>query len=438
MAADTSKRVAFRTFGCRLNQYDTEAMRTLLEGDESYETAAPGEAADVYVVNTCSVTARADASARKAIRRLRKEHPEAKLVVAGCYAQRAPREIARLSGVSLVLGTPDRARIVDELAAVERDGQRVAVSPVDTESDFLDVPVTDMLSHSRAVVKVQDGCNQACSYCIIPQTRGHSRSRGPQQIIDQVGNLVAGGYTEVVISGVHVGDYGLDLAESGWNLPRLLCALLEVPGLERLRLSSIEPASIGLDLIDLMASDHRFARHFHIPLQSGSDRVLERMGRRYRAVDFSELVERIAETIPGCGIGSDLICGFPGETGDDFEQTLERLRAAPLTYLHAFPYSVRPGSPAEAFGDRVPGDIKKQRVRMAKRLVSEKNEHFRSAQVGQDLRVLFEAASGKGSSAGWSDNYLRVELPGETGVIGMETVRITGLGVTGLQAEHLK
>ncbi len=434
MTSTKPQRVAFRTFGCRLNQYDSEAMRTLLEGDESYETAAPGEVADVYVVNTCSVTARADASARKAIRRLRKEHPEAKLVVAGCYAQRAPKEIAQLAGVSLVLGTPDRANIVEEITAAKGEAPRIAVSPVEMESEFLNVPVTDMLGHTRAVVKVQDGCNQACSYCIIPQTRGHSVSREPQQVIEQVAGLVSGGYPEVVISGVHVGDYGLDLANSDWDLPRLLRALLAVPGLERLRLSSIEPASINHELIDLMASDRRFARHFHIPLQSGSDSVLERMGRRYRAADFSELVARIAATIPDCGIGSDLICGFPGETEDDFEQTLERLRAAPLSYLHAFPYSVRPGSPAEAFGDRVPGDIKKQRVRMAKRLVSEKNEHFRRAQVGQRMRVLFERVKGKDYSAGWSDNYLRVELPGEAGLSGMKEVKITGLSVSGLTA----
>ncbi len=434
MTSSRPRRVAFRTFGCRLNQYDSEAMRTLLEGDEGYETAAPGETADVYVINTCSVTARADASARKAIRRLRKEYPTAKLVVAGCYAQRAPEEIARLSGVALVLGTPDRARIVEEITAAESEIPRIAVSPVDAESDFLDVPVTDMLGHTRAVVKVQDGCNQDCSYCIIPQTRGHSVSREPQQVIEQVGVLVAGGYPEVVISGVHVGDYGLDLKDSAWDLPRLLRALLAVPGLERLRLSSIEPASINHELIDLMASDRRFARHFHIPLQSGSDSVLERMGRCYRAADFSELVERIAATIPDCGIGSDLICGFPGETEDDFEQTLERLRATPLSYLHAFPYSIRPGSPAEAFGDQVPGDIKKQRVRMAKRLVSEKNERFRRAQVGQRLRVLFEQVKGKGPSAGWSDNYLRVELPGETGITGMKEVEITGLSISGLTA----
>ena len=427
------KRVAFHTFGCRLNQYDTEAIRTLFEESGRWRSVPWSDEAEAYVVNTCSVTARADASARKAIRRLHEQRGGAKIIVTGCYAQRAPKEIAALPGVSLVMGAANRAQIVGEAESVEPAEARVAVPPVSEATRFLDVPITEMMDHSRAFVKVQEGCNEECTFCIVPQTRGRSRSRSARSVLDQVRQLVNGGYVEVVISGVHVGDYGLDLSSQRIGLPELLRWILEIPGLLRLRLSSIEPASVTEELIDLMAGESRFARHFHIPLQSGSDAILSRMHRRYRSEHIRSLIRRIAERIPECGIGTDVICGFPGESDVDFQRTFDLLEDLPLTYLHPFTYSVRPGSVAENFGDQVSGEVKKRRVQSLKRLFREKSRAFRERHVGRVMPVVVEASRSRGvtSLSGWTDNYLKVNLgAGEEGPA-IEQVRIEGLNEQG-------
>ncbi|MBF2760574.1 MAG: tRNA (N(6)-L-threonylcarbamoyladenosine(37)-C(2))-methylthiotransferase MtaB [Ectothiorhodospiraceae bacterium AqS1] len=413
------QRISYHTFGCRLNQYDTEAIRTLL-GNE-YKMAEEGEDAQIHLVNTCSVTARADATARKAIARIHRESPSAKIVVTGCYAQRAPEELAALPGVSLVVGAADRARIkalVDRLNDASQaipDSPLIAVSPIWTAKSFLDVSITEMTEHSRAFVKVQEGCNEACTFCIVPQTRGPSRSRPFDGVLEQIRSLVGSGYCEVVLTGVHLGDYGLDLPARRRLLPELIEAILALDGIERFRLSSIEPASISDDIIDLMASSPRFARHFHIPFQSGSDSVLERMKRRYKAREFEELIRRIGERIPDCGIGTDVICGFPGESDDDFLRTFEYIETLPITYVHAFTYSARPGSQAEHFADQVPGDIRKRRTRALKKLSADKNRQFAERHLQRELDVLLEPARRGGmiKQSGWSDNYLKVEVESE-------------------------
>ena len=239
------KRIAYHTFGCRLNQYDTEAIRTLVRDGCDFETVGSRDAADIHVVNTCSVTARADATARKAIRRINAEHPAAKIVVTGCYAQRAPAELAALPGVALVVGAADRSRVATLIEHLGDGPPVMAVSPIATAKSFLDVPITEMTEHSRAFVKVQEGCNESCTFCIVPQTRGASRSRTSESVLTQVRQLVAVGYVEVVLTGVHVGDYGLDLGERRRMLPELIERILEIEGVERFRLSSIEPASLA-------------------------------------------------------------------------------------------------------------------------------------------------------------------------------------------------
>ena len=453
------ERVAFRTFGCRLNQYDTESIRTLLEASGRYETVRGG--ADVCVVNTCSVTARADASARKAVRRIHAENPGARIVVTGCYAQRAPEELSGLPGVSLVLGAADRGRVVDELARAGPGGPaRVAVAPIAEARKFLEVPITEMRERRRAFVKVQEGCNESCSFCIVPRTRGVSRSRDPEAVLEQVRRLVDGGYPEIVVTGVHAGDYGLDLGgldpggldpeglgpgaasfgpDSGGRRPlvRLVERILAVPGLERFRLSSIEPASVGEDLVSLMAGEEKFARHFHIPMQSANDGVLARMRRRYTAADFRRLVERIAGQVPGCGIGTDVICGFPGESDAAFQDTFDALTELPITYLHPFTYSPRPGSESAGWKDDVPAEVKKRRVGALKRLSRDKNRAFRERHVGRVAGVLPEGPDG----SGWTDNYLRVEIdpaslppggPEAAGVVEARLVELTEDGLRGV------
>ena len=428
------KTVSFTTFGCRLNQYDTETVRTLLERDGRWRTVADARSAQVVVVNTCSVTARADATARKAIRRIHKDNPDARIVVTGCYAQRAPEDLAELPGVALVVGAADRARVAERLRALKPGEVEVAVSPIGEARTFLDVPITEMMEHSRAYVKVQEGCNERCSFCIVPQTRGRSRSRTPDSVLAQARDLVRAGYVELVVTGVHVGDYGLDLPGGGRRLERLLEDLLGIPGLARLRLSSIEPASITPGIVDLMAGEERFARHFHIPFQSASDAVLERMRRRYHSRAFQELVRGIAERIPDCGIGCDVICGFPGERDEDFQHTFDALSELPLSYVHAFAYSVRPGSEAQAYGDVVPADVKKRRVQAIKRLMRERQRAFRERHVGRVMPVLLEPGrrGGEPRLAGWTDNYLRVELGAGSAAAELRPVRITGLTEHGL------
>nr|VFJ77598.1 MAG: threonylcarbamoyladenosine tRNA methylthiotransferase MtaB [Candidatus Kentron sp. FW] len=453
-----TNRVSFHTFGCRINQYDTETIRTLLEESGRFRTASPGESADIHVVNTCSVTAQADATARKAIRRILGEQPAAKIVVTGCYAQRAPTDIAELPGVVLVLGTSDRTRIVAEIdhclasdwpRREKTDGlntiQRITVSPPQAAHAFPEIPIARMMDRSRAVVKIQDGCNGACSFCIVPQTRGHSRSRQPQQVIDQITHLVDNGYREIVLAGIHLGDYGLDLGQGSPTLPDLIGQILTIPGLARFRLSSIGPVAITPEIIRLMASEEKFARHFHIPLQSGSDEILARMNRDYRIAQFEALIHAITDAIPDCGIGTDIICGFPGESEARFQETLTRISDLPISYLHPFPYSARPGSLAESYPDQVPAEEKKARTRILKQLSRTKNRAFRQRHLGRIASVLIEARTENNrentdkntgetrTCFGWTDNYLRVAVQGAPiGKNGLETVRITELDENGL------
>jgi len=433
------KSVAFCTFGCRLNQYDTETIRTLLDEYGGWRSVPFRETADVYVVNTCSVTARADATCRKVIRRIHAERPEFAIVVTGCYAQRAPREIAALSGVRLIVGAADRGGIAHKMRRMPEGDLEIAVSPIADASEFVDIPITEMMEHSRAFVKVQEGCNESCSFCIVPQTRGTSRSRRPESVLAQVRELVASGYVEIVLTGVHLGDYGLDLPGHRRMLTGMVREILEIPGLQRFRLSSIEPASITQGLIDLMAGHDTFARHFHIPLQSASDAVLSRMKRRYTAEHFSKLIRRISGAIPDCGIGTDVICGFPGETDAHFQETFDCLAELPITYLHPFTYSVRPGSEAERYGDQIPGDVKKRRTRSLKRLMRDKQRAFRERHVGRTLPVLLESSRRNGNSylAGWTDNYLRVELGEGEADGGVVDVRIVAADDDRLRGERV-
>jgi threonylcarbamoyladenosine tRNA methylthiotransferase MtaB len=428
------KSVAFCTFGCRLNQYDTETIRTLIDAYGGWRSVPFREYADVYVVNTCSVTARADATCRKAIRRIHAERPGSAIVVTGCYAQRAPRELAELPGVRLIVGAADRGDIARKMAGMRAGEVEIAVSPIAEASEFVDVPITEMMEHSRAFVKVQEGCNESCSFCIVPQTRGSSRSRSPESVLGQVRELVSAGYLEIVLTGVHLGDYGLDLPVRRRVLADLVRDILAEPGLERFRLSSIEPASITDELIALMADHEKFARHFHIPLQSASNAILSRMRRRYTAEQFSRLIGKISDAVPDCGIGTDVICGFPGETDANFQETFDCLAELPITYVHPFTYSARPGSEAERYGDQIPGDVKKRRTRALKRLMRDKQRAFLERHVGRVVPVLLETSrrGPRTHLAGWTDNYLRIELGEGEAAGGLEDGRVVAL-----EGEHL-
>jgi threonylcarbamoyladenosine tRNA methylthiotransferase MtaB len=414
-------------------------MRTLLERDGGWTTVASEEDADVVVVNTCTVTSTADARSRQTIRRVHAQNPRAKIVAAGCYTQRSPHELAALPGVVLLIGAADRARIaqlVDEAAA---GAVRLEVSPISEASSFLDVSIVEMSKNTRAFVTVQEGCGESCAFCIVPKTRGASRSRSAASVVSQVRVLLEAGVREIVLTGVHLGEYGVDLAGRRL-LADLLQQIVELPGLARVRLSSIEPSTVTPELLDLASRDRRIARHFHIPMQSGSEEVLQAMKRRCPAEHFADLSREIARRIPSCAIGTDVLCGFPAETEERFQETFDLLQDLPVTYLHAFSYSVRPGSAAEPLGDPIPGDVKKRRAGALRRLSEEKNRMFHESQIGETVDVLLENARRNEAPflAGHTDNYLKVEIgPGER-TMPMVRARITGLVPGGCSAKMLE
>ena len=429
-----SKRIAYCTFGCRLNQYDTEAIRTLVSDGCDFETVGARETADVYVVNTCSVTARADATARKAIRRINTDHPAAKIVVTGCYAQRAPGEIAALPGVALVVGAADRSRIATLIDHLDDGPPVVAVSPIAAAKSFLDVPITEMTEHSRAFVKVQEGCDEACTFCIVPQTRGASRAGHPESVLAQVRQLAAAGYVEVVLTGVHIGDYGLDLSRTQANAARAdrkhsryrggqaVSAELNRTGVRQRRDHHPDGrvAQVRAALPHPLPERKRFGSRPDEAAVSG------------RRVFGPHCADQRA--YPRLRIGADVICGFPGESDGDFLRTFESVETLPITYLHVFTYSARPGSEAEHFSDQVPPEVRKRRTRALKRLAAEKQRRFAHRHVGRIMEVLLEPARRGGTPrvGGWTDNYLRVDLGEGEAETRLESVEITGLGEDGL------
>jgi threonylcarbamoyladenosine tRNA methylthiotransferase MtaB len=429
--------VAFATLGCKLNQYDSSELQALLEA-EGFRTVSFDEPAQVYVVNTCTVTSRADYSGRQAIRRAVARNPGAVVVVTGCYAQTNPEAIAAIPGVDLVLGTRDRHGLPALLAEARgRARPLVRVSDVFAPKPAPSIPLRRFApGYTRAFVKVQDGCQHRCSFCIVPFARGESRSRPVEEVVVQVEGLVAAGYREVVLTGVDLGHYGWDLVPRT-SLAALVRRLLDVRGLARLRLSSILPAYVTEELIDLVAGAPRVCRHLHVPLQSGSDRVLRAMRRPYNGRLYRELIERLAAAVPDLGLGTDLIAGFPGETDGEFGETVALVEALPFTYLHVFSYSDRRGTEAARLPTpRVPPEVVRRRTACLRRLGAAKHAAFRRAQVGRTLEVLVLEQRERlaGRLLGLTDNYLEVAFDGPDALMGGLThVRITG--TSGARAE---
>jgi threonylcarbamoyladenosine tRNA methylthiotransferase MtaB len=429
-------------FGCRATQADAAAIERQLV-DRGYAALRTAAGADVVVVNTCTVTSSADSQARQAIRAIHRKNPSARIVVTGCYAQRAPEELAGLEGVAWVVGNshkPEIPRLLEEMTgpgkarsaivpleqlaagpmSLARAPAKILTGDIFAQTAMLVAPVEGgEAGHTRPVLKIQDGCNSRCAYCVIPFVRGRSRSLPPGTVVEEIRRLAASGYREVVLSGINLGTYGCDL------LPRvefreLLGRILEETSLERLRISSIEPMDVTQDLIALVSSSDRLAQHFHIPLQSGSDRILAAMRRWYRTAHYARRLEWIRERLPQAGIGADVIVGFPGETDADHRATLELARQLPFTYLHVFAFSKRPGTRAAEMTDEVSQEAIKQRSRELRALAAEKSAAFRAAQLGRRLRVLTLNRSGESPSGNpsgrWTgalaSNYLEVRVAG--------------------------
>ena len=422
--------VAFATLGCKLNQYDTAEVQALLEGG-GFRTVPFEAPAQVYVINTCTVTARADYSDRQAIRRAVARNPEAVVVVTGCYAQTSPEAVAAIPGVDLVLGTQDRHALPALLEQVRKRARPlVQVSDVFESRALPVIPVRRFTpGHTRAFVKVQDGCQHRCSFCIVPFARGGSRSQGVEAVVEQVERLVDAGYAEAVLTGVDLGHYGWDLSPRT-TLAALVRRLLDVQGLARLRLSSVLPAYFTEELIELIAGERRVCRHLHVPLQSGSDRVLRAMRRPYNVRMYRGLIERLSAAIPGLGLGADVITGFPGEADADFAATEALVETLPFTYLHVFSYSDRRGTEAaRGHAPRVPPATVRQRTARLRRLGAAKQLGFRRAQMGRELTVLVleQRERETGRLVGLTDNYLELAFPGPDALMrGFARARVTG------------
>ncbi len=410
-----SLKVYIATFGCRTNQADSASIREDFV-TAGYEETTRHEEADVIVVNSCTVTHRSDQQVRQLTRRMLRQNPSARVLVTGCYAQRSPEALARLRGLAGVVGNTRKSDLVRiaERGSPDSDYRR-ELSAVYLD-DFEKVraidlaPSTPIGGRTRPFVKIQDGCDAKCTYCIIPSVRGPSRSVPPAQILDQVRTLVAAGFREIVLTGIHIGTYGMHL-QPRHPLDRLLENIVRVEGLGQVRLSSIEPMELSRRVIRLAADTDRIAPHFHICLQSGSDRILKQMLRPYDTQRFLGLVAPIRELIPHAAIGTDLIVGFPGETERDHEATLELVERGPFTYLHVFPYSDRPGTPASTLPDKVPPDILKRRAGELRRLGARKNREFRRRWVAETLSMLTLTKEENGLREALTCNYLPAWVP---------------------------
>ena len=417
-----TKAVAVATLGCKVNQYDSAAIVGLFRA-RGYSEVEFGTLADVYIINTCTVTHLSDRKSRQLIRRAVKTNPEAVLVVTGCYAQTSPGELTAMPEVDLVVGTSDRDKLVDLVEASGKASGRglgKAGTPVNAVSDIekacsyeeLTAPIGQ--GRVRAFLKIQEGCRNFCSYCIIPYARGPLRSRQPEAVLSEAETLISGGFKEIVLTGIQTGAYGVDL-ENKTNLAAIVEKLLRLPGLSRLRLGSIEPNDLTPEMIDLMAQSQVFCHHLHIPLQSGSDRVLKLMRRRYLTADYALLLKTLRESIPDLAVTSDIMVGFPGETEEDFIDGLDFIEAMAFSGMHVFKYSPRRGTPAASFPNQVGPQAKELRSQRLIALGEKLTQNYAEKFVGRNLPVLVEQPFSDKESywEGLSDNYLRVIFLGQ-------------------------
>ncbi|MZP28805.1 tRNA (N(6)-L-threonylcarbamoyladenosine(37)-C(2))-methylthiotransferase MtaB [Heliobacterium undosum] len=394
---------AFHTLGCKVNQGETDAIAGMFKA-RGYAIVPFDAPADVYVVNTCTVTHLSDRKSRQAIRRANRLNPDAVVVVTGCYAQTAADEVQAIEGVDIVVGTDRRSAIVDLVEEHRRSGETVnTVYDSGRIERFEELPAAAERSRARATMKIQDGCDLYCTYCIIPYARGPVRSRRIESVVEEAGRLADEGFKEIVLSGIHLGAYGSDFDA---DLAKLIIELCRIPGLRRIRVGSVEPQEFTPELLEAIVHP-RVCPHFHIPLQSGSDAVLERMGRRYRRQDFLDVTRKIQQMIPGVAITSDVIVGFPGEREADYRLSEEICRAAGLAGLHVFPYSPRRGTPAATFPDQIPSAVKQERAQRLGKLARELADDYARGFVGQIREVLAEEKV-DGAWTGHTNNYLKV------------------------------
>lgn len=427
--------VAFMTLGCKVNQYETETMEGLFR-QAGYRVVPFTESADVYIVNTCSVTMLGEKKSRQLVRRAQRQNEAALIAVTGCYAQLAPDVVGTLPGVRLIVGTQDRGRIVElvEEAAVRPDVLR-DVGDIMAADTFEDIPLFAAPERTRAFLKIQEGCQNFCTFCIIPYTRGPLRSRALFSVRREAEKLVAAGFREIVLTGIHLGAYGRDLTGTV-TLADAARTVLEIDGLQRLRLGSLESVELTPALFTLLRDDRRFARHLHLPLQAGSDAVLQEMHRFYDTAGYERLLARIREEVPGIAISTDIIVGFPGETEAMFQESLAFVRRQEFARVHVFPYSRRPATPAAARSDQVPHPVRRERVKMMQALADEMAADYHGKFIGTIIPVLFETQH-EGVADGLTDTYIRVYTKGPVKVGEITAMRLLRLYQDGLWGEPI-
>ncbi|MCC2685710.1 MAG: ribosomal protein methylthiotransferase [Paenibacillaceae bacterium] len=424
--------VAFHTLGCKVNFYDTEAIWQLFKA-AGYEQIDFEQTADVYLINTCTVTNTGDKKSRQIIRRAIRRNPEAVIAVTGCYAQTSPAEILAIPGVDLVIGTQDRDRIIELVGQFQQERQPInAVRNIMKTREFEELDVPEFADRTRAFLKIQEGCNNFCTFCIIPWSRGLMRSRSPENVVRQARMLVDAGYREIVLTGIHTGGYGEDL--DNYNLASLLRDLDKVDGLKRIRISSIEASQITDDVLDVLNRSDKMCRHLHVPLQAGDDHVLERMRRKYDTAEFGAKIKSLHQAMPGLAITTDVIVGFPGESAEMFERGFHFMEEMKFAEMHVFPYSKRTGTPAARMDEQVDEEEKHERVHRLIDLSEKMQLAYAQPWVGRELEVIPErvvkGAQDSGLIMGYSDNYLNVVFEGAPELIGeVVKVRIQEAGV---------
>ncbi|AOV07896.1 tRNA (N(6)-L-threonylcarbamoyladenosine(37)-C(2))-methylthiotransferase MtaB [Sporosarcina ureilytica] len=426
MGNELSKTVSFHTLGCKVNHYETEAIWQLFQ-DAGYEREEFNNNADVYVINTCTVTNTGDRKSRQVIRRAIRRNPDAVICVTGCYAQTSPAEIMAIPGVDIVVGTQDRSKLLGLIKEYRAERQPInAVRNIMKNRVYEELDVPAFTDRTRASLKIQEGCNNFCTFCIIPWARGLMRSRDPKEVIHQAQQLVDAGYLEIVLTGIHTGGYGEDLKD--YNLAALLRDLeAEVKGLKRLRISSIEASQLTDEVIEVLNDSKVIVRHLHIPIQSGSNTVLKRMRRKYTMEFFAERLDRLREALPNLAITSDVIVGFPGETEEEFMETYRFIRDQRFSELHVFPYSMRTGTPAARMTDQIDEEVKNERVHKLIELNDQLAKEYASSFENEVLEVIpeerYKLDPESGLYEGYSDNYLKVFFEADESMVG-KVVRV--------------
>ncbi len=431
------KKIAITTLGCKVNQYDSATMEEALQ-TKGYQIVDFRTQADFYIINTCTVTKKTDYQSRQLIRRAQRKNLHAKIIVTGCYAQVAPQTIAQIPGISLILGNVQKQKIADFITNNEGgESPNIIVSDINLQNCFDDPPLHSFPHHTRAFLKIQDGCEAFCSYCIVPYVRGKYRSLDPEETLKRLLTLANAGFKEVVLSGIHLGAYGIDL-NPPFTLLKLLQMIERKKPVPRIRISSLEPMDITDKMVDSLSTSKIICPHLHLPLQSGDDDILKRMNRPYQSIDFRKLVNNLTSKIPHLCLGVDVIAGFPGETDRHFLNTYNLLEELPISYFHVFPYSKRGKTLAASFPDQVPGKTISNRSELLRKLGKTKREQFYSSYLGKKLNVLIEEKRDRQSGLlkGRSRNYIPVLLEGpetlknkemEVGIIKVEGERVWGV-----------